>query len=87
MATQPKFDPDTETLIDDVLASGRYAERADVLRRGVRLVHDETCVSDEPLSAAAIAGIERGLADVAAGRLISNSDVRAELERRHAARA
>ena len=31
-------------------------------------------------------GIERGLADVAAGRLIPAAEVRAELERRHASR-
>ena len=87
MATQPKFDPDTETLIDDLLASGRFAERADVLCRGVRLVHDENRAIDEPLSAAEIAGIERGLAEVAAGRLIPSSEVRAEMHRRFANRA
>lgn len=85
MATQPKLDPDTEMLIDDLLASGRFAERAEVLCHGVRLAHNEECA--EPLSAAEIAGIERGLADVAAGRLIPSSEVRAEMHRRFANRA
>ena len=86
MATQPMLDPDTERMIDDRLTRGRFAERADVLGHGVQLVSDEDRAADEPLSGQEIAGIERGLADVAAGRAISAAVVRAELERRHAAR-
>ena len=86
MATQLTLDPETELMIDDLIASGRFAERTDVLRHGVKLAHDEGAGDDGPLSPQVIAGIERGLADAAAGRVLSAEQVRSELERRHSSR-
>lgn len=87
VAAQLKLDAESESMIDDLVASGRFAERADVLRHGVRLAYDEGQAAEEPLTEEEIAGVERGLADVAAGRIFSAAQVRAELERRHAARS
>lgn len=63
MATQLKFDPETEVLIDDLMSSGRFADRADVLRHGVWLAFNEDQASDEPLDAAAIVELERRIAE------------------------
>lgn len=63
MATQVKFDPETETLIDDLMASGRFADRVDVLRHGVWLAFNEDQLADEPLDAETIAELERRIAE------------------------
>lgn len=85
MAGAAQFDPRTESLIDDLLASGRFSERLDILRHGIELAHAQDQTVDPPLSPAEIAGIERGLADAKAGRLIPIAQVMEDLERRHAA--
>lgn len=72
MATQLKLDPETERLIDDLLASGRFAKRMDVVRYGVELAYAD---ANKPLEAETLAAIERGLADVQAGRTRPAEDV------------
>lgn len=83
MATQLNLDPLTETMIDDLMASGRFTERADVLRHGVRLAHDLENAVDEPLDAETIAAIERGIDDVEAGRVLPAEQVFEELRLRY----
>ena len=75
MATHLKLDGETEQLIDSLMATGQFAERADVVRHGIRLAHEEDRLADEPLSAEDEEAIERGLADVAAGRVRPAEDV------------
>ena len=62
MATQLKFDPETELLIDDLMASGRFTDRTEVLRHGIRLAHDEDH-TDEPLSPEHLALLEQRIAE------------------------
>ena len=63
MATAPQLDPLTEVMINDLMASGRFAERTDVLRHGVKLAHDEDQLAHEPLDAETIALLEERLAE------------------------
>lgn len=63
MATAPQLDPITEAMIDDLMASGRFAARADVLRFGVKLAHDQENGADEPLDAETIAMLEARIAE------------------------
>jgi antitoxin ParD1/3/4 len=53
-----------ETFVADLVATGRYNSKSEVLREGVRLVQDR-----EARLVALNASIERGLSDVAAGRM------------------
>jgi antitoxin ParD1/3/4 len=53
-----------EEVIDRLVASGRYGSKIEVIREGVRLVEER-----ERKLAALDAAIERGIADVAAGRV------------------
>ena len=85
MATAIPLEPATIAALDAVVAIGRFASRDDAIRTALHIVEEVDAADDAPLTAAEIAGIERGLADVAAGQVFSAEDVRAELERRHAA--
>lgn len=83
MATRLTLDPETEVLIDDLMASGRFADRVDVLRHGIRLAHDEDQAVDEPLDAETLAELERRIAEADADPDggIPAEEVFAELER------
>lgn len=85
MATQPKFDPETETLIDNLMASGRFVDRADVVRHGVWLAFNEDQAADEPLDAEGIAELERRIAEADADPDggIPAEEVFAELRQRY----
>ena len=88
MATVLNLDPETERWLDGLVRSGRFASREAVVSEGLRLV--EIADWGEPvdlddLSPSERAGVERGLADVAAGRVHSSREVFEALERRHAA--
>lgn len=52
-----------ETFVTSLVASGRYNSKSEVLREGVRLIHER-----ETRLAALDASIARGLADADAGR-------------------
>lgn len=82
MITALNLDRRTVGALDDLVASGRFASREDAVREGLRLVQEGDA---QPPGAAEMAGLERGLVDVAAGDVISSVEVRTELERRHAA--
>lgn len=88
MTTALDLDPATVHWLDSLVRSGRFASREAAVSEGLRLV--EIADWGEPvelddLSPSERAGVERGLADVAAGRVHSSRDVFDELERRHAA--
>jgi len=56
--------PKLEAVVDELVASGRYNSKSEVLREGVRLVQER-----EKRLAALDAAIERSLQDSAAGRV------------------
>ncbi|MCC2098708.1 MAG: type II toxin-antitoxin system ParD family antitoxin [Hyphomicrobiales bacterium] len=62
--------PGLETYVRELVKSGRYHSKSEVLREGVRLVQER-----ETRLAALDASIARGVADADAGRVKSASDV------------
>ena len=86
MATGIQLQAETIAALDAVVASGRFLTRDAAILAALHLVEELDAEDGEPLSPEEIAGLERGLADVAAGRVFTSGEVRVELERRHAAR-
>lgn len=86
MATGIQLQAETIAALDAVVASGRFLTRDAAILAALDLVEEADAADREPLSPGEIAGLERGLADVAAGRVFTSEEVRVELERRHAAR-
>lgn len=66
-----------EQAISDVLATGRFASRDDLLREGARIVTER-----EMLRATLHAKIEQGLADADAGRMVPIEQVMEEMRTR-----
>ncbi|MGV1988765.1 type II toxin-antitoxin system ParD family antitoxin [Agrobacterium sp. 22-221-1] len=71
-----------ESYIQQLVDTGRYGSKSEVLREGVRLVQDR-----ETKLAALDASIMRGLADADAGRTKPASDVFDRLEAKYRAMA
>ncbi|ACE94820.1 UNVERIFIED_ORG: antitoxin ParD1/3/4 [Rhizobium esperanzae] len=71
-----------ETYIQQLVDTGRYGSKSEVLREGVRLVQDR-----ETRLAALDASILRGIADAEAGRTKPASDVFDRLEAKYSAMA
>lgn len=71
-----------EGFVNQLVRSGRYHSKSEVLREGVRLVQER-----EARLAALDASIGRGLADADAGRLKPASDVFDRLEAKLAAKS
>lgn len=69
-----------ESYIQQLVNSGRYGSKSEVLREGVRLVQDR-----ETKLAALDASIMRGLADADAGRTTPASEVFDELDTKYKA--
>ena len=67
-----------EALVNDLVASGRYGSKSEVLREGVRLVQER-----EARLAALDAQLKRGIDDANAGRVKSADDVFNALEAKH----
>lgn len=67
-----------ESYVSKLVESGRYGSKSEVLREGVRLVEER-----EKRLAMLDAAIERGLADIEAGRTHALEDVGDELIRRY----
>ena len=67
-----------EDFIADLLASGRYNSKSEILREGVRLIQDR-----ERRLAALDASIARGLADAEAGRTSTAESVFDRLEAKY----
>ena len=64
MASSVNLGLKLEAYVDDLVKSGRYNSRSEVLREGIRLVEER-----EKRLAALDVAIARGLADVEAGRV------------------
>ncbi|WP_416798092.1 type II toxin-antitoxin system ParD family antitoxin [Ciceribacter azotifigens] len=71
-----------ESYIQQLVDTGRYGSKSEVLREGVRLVQDR-----ETRLAALDASIMRGVADADAGRTKPASDVFERLEAKYSAMA
>lgn len=85
MPTVIPLEAATVAALDSFVSRGRFASRDEAIRTALH-IFEKTDEAESALSTAAeITGIERGLADVAAGRVFSAQQVYAELERRHAA--
>lgn len=74
MASSANLGDKLETYVSDLVKTGRYNSRSEVLREGVRLVEER-----EKRLATLDAAIARGLADVAAGRVLPIEEVEARL--------
>lgn len=74
MASSANLGDKLETYVSDLVKTGRYNSRSEVLREGVRLVEER-----EKRLATLDAAIARGLADVAAGRVQPIEEVEREL--------
>ena len=71
-----------EATVADLVASGRYNSKSEVLREGVRLVQER-----EARLAAFDESIARGLADIEAGRTFPAEEVFDRLEKKYLAMA
>jgi antitoxin ParD1/3/4 len=67
-----------ESFVAELVDTGRYNSKSEVLREGVRLIHER-----ETRLAALDASIGRGLADVEAGRTKPAEDVFDRLESKY----
>lgn len=67
-----------EGLVAQLVASGRYNSKSEVIREGIRLVQDR-----EAALAEFDASIQRGLDDIEAGRTIPAEEVFDRLERKY----
>ncbi len=76
MASSVDLGSKLEGIVGTLVKSGRYNSRSEVLREGVRLIHER-----ETRLAALDASIMRGLEDVKAGRTV---DIDAATDRLHA---
>ena len=66
--------PDIRRMIADELALGRYVDEQDVLRQALSVLAEQR---------ETIAGVRRGIADVAAGRVTPLDDYEREFRWRH----
>ena len=78
MASDVDLGPQLESYVASLVEKGRYNSKSEVLREGIRLVQER-----EERLAALDAGIARGLADSAAGRVKPASEVFDRLEARY----
>jgi antitoxin ParD1/3/4 len=78
MAISVELGDTLEKFVDDLLRDGRYNSKSEVLREGVRLIHER-----ETRLAALDAAVARGLADVEAGRVKAMNVVFDRLEAKY----
>lgn len=80
MASSVDLGKQLESFVTDLVKSGRYNSRSEVMREGVRIIHER-----ETRLAALQASLERGMADSLAGRVHDLDEVEAELVARYSA--
>ena len=78
MADSTDLGPQLEQFVNELVTTGRYHSKSEVLREGVRLVQER-----EARLAALDAAIARGIADVEAGRMTAADDVFDRLEAKY----
>ena len=69
-----------EAYVTELVATGRYNSKSEVLREGVRIIHER-----ETRLATLDAALARGLADIEAGRYKPAAEVFDRLERKYKA--
>lgn len=74
MASSVKLGDRLESYVDELVQKGRYGSRSEVLREGVRLIHER-----ESWLEMVQAQVTEARGDVAAGRFKTIADVRAEM--------
>lgn len=82
MASSVDLGKQLEGFVDTLVKSGRYNSRSEVLRDGVRLIHER-----EVRLAALDASIHRGIADANAGRVHDIDKVAEHLDAKYTAMA
>ena len=82
MASSVDLGPKLEGVISKLVSKGRYGSKSEVIREGVRLVEER----EKRLQELDLA-LERGLADVKAGRVKPAGEVFDRLEAKYRARA
>ncbi|MBV9044469.1 MAG: type II toxin-antitoxin system ParD family antitoxin [Alphaproteobacteria bacterium] len=82
MPSSVDLGPKLEKTISKLVAQGRYGSKSEVIREGVRLVEER-----EKRLAELDRALERGLADVAAGRTRPAEEVFEELRKRFSGKA
>ena len=75
MAISAELGTQLETFVTNLVSSGRYGSKSEVLREGVRLIQDR-----EARLAALDAALARGIADIEAGRFSPAEEVFDELD-------
>lgn len=82
MAISADLGANLEAVVEDLVKNGRYNSKSEVLREGVRLVQER-----EAELAELNASLDRGIADIKAGRTLPAEQVFAELKARYQAMA
>jgi antitoxin ParD1/3/4 len=78
MASSVNLGERLESVVDQLVKNGRYNSRSEVLREGVRIIHEREKRLEE-----LDASIARAIADADAGRVHDLDDVLAELSERY----
>lgn len=71
-----------EAFVRSLVASGRYNNASEVVRAGLRFLEDHEATL-RARRAALEASFEDALADVEAGHVLTEQEIRANLDRRH----
>lgn len=79
MASSVDLGNQLESFVGQLVKTGRYNSRSEILREGVRLIHER-----ETRLAALDASIARGVADAEAGRVRDLNEVGTMLDARYA---
>ena len=79
MASSVDLGNQLESFLSQLVKAGRYNSRSEILREGVRLIHER-----ETKLAALDASIKRGIASADAGRVHELGDVAAMLDAKNA---
>ena len=79
MASSVDLGNQLEAFVMKLVKAGRYNSRSEILREGVRLIHER-----ETRLAALDASIARGIADAEAGRVIGIDEAAARYDARYA---
>ena len=80
MASSVDLGNQLESFVNQLVKAGRYNSRSEILREGVRLIHER-----ETRLAALDASIMRGMADAEAGRVHDLDAIASRLDAKYAA--